>query len=65
MAGRLEGWGVLPIQQSEVSGGEEGGGWGSRGDDHIGDWGEVEGRGGERTNEKGRGWCGKAKLEVS
>ena len=32
-----------------------GGGWGSHGDDG----GEVEGRGGERTNKKGRGGVGK------
>ena len=58
MAGRLGGWGVLPVQQSEASGGGEGGGWGSRGDDHVDEGGEVEGRGGERTNEKGRGVVG-------
>ena len=55
MAGRLGGWGVLPIQKSEASGG----GWGSRGDDHVDDGGELEGRGGECTNEKERGGVGK------
>ena len=57
MAGRLGGWGVFSIQQSQASG--RGGGWGSRGDDHVDDGGEVEGRGGECTNKKGRGGAGK------
>ena len=42
-----------------------GGGWGSRGDDHVDDGDEVEGRGGERTDDEGERWRGKAKLEVS
>ena len=37
----------------------------SCGDDHINDGDEVEGRGGERTDDEGERWCEKAKLEVS
>ena len=59
MAGRLEGWGVLPIQQSEVSGGEEGGGWGSRGDDHIDDWAKLREEAGNAPTRRGEGGVGK------
>ena len=65
MAGRLGGWGALPNPAKRgVCRGEDSG-WGSRGDDHVDNGGEVEGRGGERTNKKERARCGKAKLEVS